>query len=126
MNIIGASSMAILGVALLVNKMGEPSIGVLASSVALYAVFAFVFAGTALALARTGSYRLQRGMLWTNWAVIGLWGLGFAEIFLMGGAALVVAQLLKYLGTDLASSLFFVVPEWVSIRALRSALASNS
>ncbi|CAN7782561.1 hypothetical protein LJR296_008120 [Cupriavidus necator] len=115
MNIIGAIGLAIMGIALFVNKLGEQSAGVLATISAFYGALVAVPTGTACALSETGSRRLQRWMLWANWSLIVFWFLG-----------LVATIWLRHpLGTVLLGALVLVVPQAINIRAFRNIRATN-
>lgn len=123
MNIVGAFGCAIAGVALLSNKIqGEP-LGILVMVGGWSAVLVLVPAITAGALSRAGSFTLRRAMLRANWMLIGFWGLcsGISLVLI----ALEQIPVAATLSTVLLSTLVYVVPEWVNIRALRSAMASE-
>jgi hypothetical protein len=123
MNIVGAFGCAIVGVALLVNKIQEQPLGILLLVIGWSAVLVFVPAATAGALSQAGSSTLRRAMLRANWMLIGFWGvcLGISLTLIALGQIPVAATL----NTVLLSTLVYVLPEWVNIRALRSAMASN-
>jgi hypothetical protein len=124
MNIVGAFGCAIAGVALLLNKIqGEP-LGILAMVVGWSAVLVLVPAATARALSDASSSTLRRAMLRANWMLIGFWSLclGISLVLI----ALEQIPLAATLSTVLLSTLVYVVPEWVNIRALRAAMASRT
>jgi hypothetical protein len=121
MNIVGAFGSAIVGVALLLNKVqGEP-LGILAVVVGWSAVLVLVPAATAGALSLTGSSTLRRAVLRANWMLIGFWGLclGISLVLIVLEQIPVAATL----STVLLSTLVYVLPAWINIRALRSAMA---
>lgn len=124
MNILGAFGSAIVGIALLLNKMQEQPLGIIAVVVGWSAVLVLVPAATAGALSHTGSSTLRRAMLRANWMLIGFWGfcLGISLVLI----ALRQIPVAATLSTVLLSTLVYVFPEWVNIRALRSAMASGN
>jgi hypothetical protein len=124
MNSIGVTGLAITGVALLFDKIGEQPIGILATIIAMYSVPVLVAAGTGFALARENCHTLRRGMLWANWTLIGLLVVVFAGWTFLGGLAMVGVYFWGAVTGLGPAILFFGVPGWVNIRALRSALAS--
>jgi hypothetical protein len=124
MNIVGAFGCAIAGVALLLNKIhGEP-LGILAMVAGWSAVLVLVPAATARALSDASSSTLRRAMLRANWMLIGFWGLclGISLVLI----ALEQIPVAAAVSTVLLSTLVYVVPEWVNIRALRSAMTSRN
>ena len=124
MNIVGAFGSAIAGVALLSNKIqGEP-FGILAMVGAWSAVLVLVPAATARALSDAGSSALRRAMLRANWMLIGFWGLCLGISLAL--TALGHIPVADAVSTVLLSTLVYVLPEWVNIRALRSAMASKN
>jgi len=124
MNIVGAFGCAIAGVALLSNKIqGEP-FGILAMVGAWSAVLVLVPAATARALSDAGSSALRRAMLRANWMLIGFWGLCLGISLAL--TALGHIPVADAVSTVLLSTLVYVLPEWVNIRALRSAMASKN
>jgi len=117
MNIVGAVGWAIVGVLVfLVKIMEKQTAGVLATIVGIYIITVAVPAGTAWALSKTAPLKLRRGMLWVNWAFIGLWSLGFV-------ATIIIHQ---PLGKAIGAALVCVVPAGLNIRALSSTLAGQS
>lgn len=124
MNVVLASGFIYAGVAHLVRNMQQQALGVLVAVVGLYAVLVLVLAATAYVLSGEGSTTLQRAMLRANWTLIGFWGLclsgvliGFAAAYMTVGAAL---------SALLQSTTLTLIPGWVNIRALRTALASKN
>jgi hypothetical protein len=124
MNIVGALGSAIVGVALFLNKIQEQPLGILAVVVGWSAVLVLVPAATAGALSHAGSSTLRHAMLRANWMLIGFWGLclGISLVLI----ALEQIPVADTLSTVLLSTLVYVLPEWVNIRALRSAMASGN
>jgi len=124
MNIVGAFGSAIVGVALLLNKIKEQPLGILVVVVVWSAVLVLVPAATAGALSQAGSSTLRRAMLRANWMLIGFWGvcLGISLMLI----ALEQIPVAATLSTVLLSALVYVLPEWVNIRALRAAMASRN
>jgi hypothetical protein len=124
MNIFGAFGIAIMGVALLAIAMQEQPPGILTLIVAWSAVLVLVPAVTARALSRASSPSLKRAMLRANWLLIGFWsicvGIGLL-LMALGRISLAATS-----SAVLLSALFYVLPEWVNIRALSSALASKN
>lgn len=121
MNLIGAAGLAITGVALLFNKFGEQSVGVLASIIAIYVLLIWIPVGTARALSKAGNYKLQRQMLWLNWGLICVYGCGVAVtvVATIGSADVMKRMVLAMM----PGVIIFVLPELINIRALRSKLA---
>ncbi|WP_380707593.1 hypothetical protein [Salinispirillum marinum] len=115
MNIVGAIGLGVLGIALFINKLGQPSTGTFVLIVAYYAVLAGIPALTARALMETSSNGLRRSMLWANGLLIGLWC-----VSLVG--SLMLKQPFSLL---LAGALLFVLPQTVNIIALRGMRQAN-
>jgi len=124
MNIVGAFGTAIVGVSLLMNKIQEQPLGILVLVVGWSTVLVLVPAATARALSHAGSFTLRRAMLRANWMLIGFWGLclGISLVLI----ALEQIPVAASLSTTLMSTLVYVLPEWVNIRALHSAMASRN
>lgn len=115
MNVAGAAAWALVGVALFLNKVGEQSIGVLATILAMYAVLVSVPALTARALSSSGTLSLARAMKRANWALIVLWAVS---------VAITVIVMPRGLGQSLLGVVAFVIPEAINIRALNRLLAA--
>jgi hypothetical protein len=124
MNIVGAFGSAIVGVALLLNKIQEQPLGILVVVVGWSVVLVLVPAATAGALSQTGSATLQRAMLRANWFLMGFWVLCLAISLIL--IALEQIPVAATLSTVTLSALVYVLPEWVNVRALRSAMASGN
>lgn len=100
----------LIGIALLLNKMGEQSAGILITIVLMYALLVAVPAFTAKALSAAASRQQRNAMIWANWLLIGVWCFSVvASFFLHFGLAQVVLGILA-----------FVIPEALNIKALRS------
>ena len=117
MNVFGAVGWGIVGVMLFFNKVDEQPAGVLAGITLMYLVLASIPVGTAFALSTSASARLRTSMMWSNWALIGLWCLGTVGAIYIP-KTLTAAQLWGAVG----GALVFVLPQWINIRALRSDL----
>jgi cobalamin synthase len=126
MNIVGAFGSAIVGVALLLNKIQEQPqpLGILVVVVGWSVVLVLVPAATAGALSQAGSATLQRAMLRANWFLMGFWVLCLAISLIL--IALEQIPVAATLSTVTLSALVYVLPEWVNVRALRSAMASGN
>lgn len=124
MNLIGGTGLAILGLALLINKAGEQSVGMVVAIVAIYGFMIGVAFGTARALSENATAKLSTVMLWLNWSLIGLYAIGAAAIVLGTFAAPDVLK--RMLAALLPGVLVFVVPELINIRALMSVQSSRA
>ena len=109
MNIVGGIGLTVMGIAQFFHKMAELPVEMLAAIVAFWLALVLVAVGTARALSANTSPALRTTMFWANWALIGLWCFGVAGRLLLHQPLLVT----------LLIALFFVVPEWINIRALR-------
>lgn len=116
MNIVGAVGITVLCVALFFNKLGEQPAAVLLIIVVFYLGIVSVPAGTARGLSDPKRTSLQYAMLVANWALIAFWVLGLLVIILVDP---------HRLGMAVGAALFYVVPQAINIRALRSIIAAQ-
>lgn len=123
MNMVGATALVILGLALFFNKINEVSSDLLAIVVAVYALLFWVAFGTARALTESSSYSLQRQMLWLNWGVVCFYGCGLALTMLATFGSVDVMK--RMLQAMMPGALFLVLPELINIRALRLKVAES-
>lgn len=121
MNVFGAVGWGITGVMLFFNKVGEQPASVLVGITLMYLVLVSIPVGTAFALSTSASARLRTSMLWSNWALIAFCCLGtVSALFLSTSKG--ASQFWSVVG----AALFFVVPAWININALRSGLSSHN
>ena len=122
MNLIGGGSLALLGVALLFNKVEAWSIGILATILVMYGIMVGTALGTARALTDGSSVNLRRTVMWLNWLLVGVYALGIVATVLGTFAAPDVMK--RMLVALIPGALAFVVPELINIRVLRSIQSS--
>jgi hypothetical protein len=113
MNWIGAGGWAIVGVALIFNKIGALGIGGLVGILAIYALFIYFPVISALALRPNATLKLQRAASFSNWTLIALWCLSAAGNI----------SLKQPIGTVALGLVFFVLPAAINIRTFRNLLA---
>lgn len=121
MNLIGAVGFAIMGAALFLNKLGGQSVGLLAIIAAVYALLIWIAIGTARAVSMSGSYKLQRQMLWLNWGLISFYGCGVALTVLATIGSIDVMKRMVLAMTP--GILIFVLLGFINIRDLRTKLS---
>jgi hypothetical protein len=124
MNLAGGAGLTVTGIALLLNKAGNQTFGVLALIVALYAFMVFAAFGTARALLPTATGKHRRVMLIVNWAFIALYSVGIViTVIATFGSLPVLTRMLLSL---VPGALAFVVPQAVNIRALKALVATET
>nr|PZN78375.1 MAG: hypothetical protein DIU57_15890 [Pseudomonadota bacterium] len=109
MNMVGAIGLALLGVALFFNKLGEQPAGVLIAIVVMYALLVAVPVVSMRALSAESSQRVRTFAIFANWFVIGLWLIGFL------GAVYNHVGIVQSIG----GALMLVLPQTINIRTLR-------
>ena len=120
-NLVGGWSLALLGVALFVNKVGEQPVSVLAAIAVIYAVCVGTALGTAHALSREKYSKIHTVCIWLNWLFVGFYAIGVAATVLGTFASPdVMGRMLARLAP---SVLFFVIPQLINLRALYSVRA---
>jgi len=109
MNILGAVGLALLGIALFFNKVGEQPTGILVTIILMYSVLTAVPVFSAWALSSTFSRRRRTIVIAANWFFIGLWAISF------------LFSLYTHMGIlqSAGGILLFVLPQAINIRALR-------
>lgn len=109
MNKVGAVGLAVTGVALFFNKVGEQPVRVLVIIVVGYAALVALPLVSLRGLSTNCSQALRAFAIFANWSFIALWGLLFLlAVYTHDG----IRQLLS-------SILVFVIPQAINIRALR-------
>jgi hypothetical protein len=115
MNWIGAGGWALIGVALIFNKVGALGLAGVIGIFAVYALIIYFPIVSAFAFETGATRRLRSAALTSNWTLIVLCGLSVAGNIVMTQPA----------GKALGGILFFVIPAALNIRGLRASPESS-